>query len=92
MDDVMDDLTRELFRTIFTMDADHEEAVQRAVQLALVGRYYERVADHAVNVGERVDYMVTGTFHEHPTTGAGPSPEAAAPIPADVWASCHPPR
>ncbi len=65
MDDVMDDLTRELFRTIFAVSADHEEAVQRAVQLALVGRYYERVADHAVNVGERVDYMVTGHFHEH---------------------------
>jgi phosphate transport system protein len=67
MDDVMDDLTRELFRTIFTMSVDHDEAIQRAVQLALVGRYYERVADHAVNVGGRVDYMVTGHFHEHPT-------------------------
>jgi phosphate transport system protein len=66
MDDVMDDLTRELFRTIFAMNADHEEAIQRAVQLALVGRYFERVADHAVNVGERVDFMVTGHFHEHP--------------------------
>jgi len=70
MDDVMDDLTRELFSTIFAMNADHDEAIQRAVQLALVGRYYERVADHAVNVGERVDYMVTGRFHEHPTAGA----------------------
>ena len=67
MDDVMDDLTRELFRTIFAVNAEHEEEIQRAVQLALVGRYYERVADHAVNVGERVDYMVTGHFHEHPT-------------------------
>jgi len=67
MDDVMDDLTRELFQTIFAIRADHDEAIQRAVQLALVGRYYERVADHAVNVGERVDYMVTGHFHEHPT-------------------------
>ena len=66
MDDVMDDLTRELFRTIFAMNADHDESIQRAVQLALVGRYYERVADHAVNVGERVDFMVTGHFHEHP--------------------------
>jgi phosphate transport system protein len=68
MDDVMDDLTRELFRTIFAMKADHEESIQCAVQLALVGRYFERVADHAVNVGERVDFMVTGTFREHPTT------------------------
>jgi phosphate transport system protein len=69
MDDVMDDLTRELFGTIFAMRVDHDEAIQRAVQLSLVGRYFERVADHAVNVGERVDYMVTGHFHEHPSTG-----------------------
>ena len=30
------------------------------VQIALVGRYFERMADHAVNIGERVTYMVTG--------------------------------
>ncbi|HEY2812575.1 MAG TPA: phosphate signaling complex protein PhoU [Acidimicrobiales bacterium] len=66
MDDVMDDLTRELFRTIFATNPEQEDSVQRAVQLALIGRYYERVADHAVNVGERVDYMVTGQFREHP--------------------------
>jgi phosphate transport system protein len=76
LDDVMDDLTREMFRTIFTMEATGEEATQRAVQLALVGRYYERVADHAVNVGERVDYMVTGTFHEHPTYPGPPDADA----------------
>ena len=33
---------------------------QQMVQVALVGRYYERMADHAVNIGERVTYMVTG--------------------------------
>jgi phosphate transport system protein len=65
MDQVMDDLQKELFRAIFAMDAVQEEAIQRAVQLALVGRYFERAADHAVNVGERVDFMVTGQFHEH---------------------------
>ena len=32
-------------------------------QLALVGRHYERIADHAVTIGERVGFMVTG---EHP--------------------------
>jgi phosphate transport system protein len=60
MDDVMDDLQKELFRTIFGGQAGDEAALQRAVQVALVGRYFERMADHAVNVAERVEYMVTG--------------------------------
>jgi phosphate transport system protein len=62
MDDVMDDLQKDLFRVIFASPNTDEAAIQRAVQIALVGRYYERVADHAVNVAERVAYMVTGEF------------------------------
>ena len=62
MDDVMDDLQKDLFRAIFASPNDDEAAIQRAVQIALVGRYFERVADHAVNVAERVAYMVTGEF------------------------------
>ena len=60
MDDVMDDLTKSLFRAIFMGGAPDESALQRAVQVALVGRYYERIADHAVNVSQRVHFMVTG--------------------------------
>jgi phosphate transport system protein len=43
-----------------TLDAVHADYIQAAVQLALVGRYYERIGDHAVNIGERVRYMVSG--------------------------------
>jgi phosphate transport system protein len=60
MDDVMDDLQKDLFRAIFSGQSADEAALQRAVQVALVGRYFERMADHAVNVAERVEYMVTG--------------------------------
>lgn len=62
MDDVMDDLQKELYRTIFAAGAHEEAELQRAVQVALLGRYFERIADHAVNIGERVGYMVTGEF------------------------------
>ena len=62
MDDVMDDLQKELYRTIFAAGAHEESELQRAVQIALLGRYFERIADHAVNIGERVGYMVTGQF------------------------------
>jgi phosphate transport system protein len=60
MDDVMDELQKELFRSMLSASSPDDGAVQRSVQLALVGRYYERIADHAVNTGERVDYMVRG--------------------------------
>lgn len=65
MDDVMDDLQKDLFRAIFSSPATDEAALQRAVQVALVGRYFERMADHAVNVAERVRFMVTGELHHH---------------------------
>jgi phosphate transport system protein len=30
------------------------------VQLAVVARFYERIGDHAVNIGERVQFIITG--------------------------------
>ena len=39
--------------------------LQVAVQLAVVARFYERIGDHAVNIGERVRYVVTGWMPEH---------------------------
>jgi len=62
MDDVMDDLQKDLFRAIFEAGGGDEAEVQQAVQLSLIGRYYERIADHAVNFAERVEFMVTGAI------------------------------
>ena len=63
MDDAMDELTKSLFRHILAGDGSDEGTVLLAVQMALVGRHYERTADHAVTIAERVRFMVTG---EHP--------------------------
>jgi phosphate transport system protein len=60
MDDVMDDLQKEMFRAIFAIGAPDESSLQMAVQLALVSRDYERAADHAVMIGRWVAFMVTG--------------------------------
>ena len=64
MDDRLDQIHTDYIQAILELYADVRD-VQAAVQLALVGRYYERIGDHAVNIGERVQYMVTGWLPEH---------------------------
>jgi len=68
MDDSVDALHADYIQSIFESHETSAMQLQTAVQLALVGRYYERIADHAVNIGQRVRYMVTGWLPEH--TGA----------------------
>jgi phosphate transport system protein len=68
IDDRLDQLNRDMVEAIFETKEAAEVDLQVAVQLALIARYYERIGDHAVNIGERVAYMVTGWLPEH--TGA----------------------
>jgi phosphate transport system protein len=57
-DEEMDELRRLHFR--FMLDGEWPHSVESAVDVALLGRYYERIADHAVLMARRVIYMVTG--------------------------------
>jgi phosphate transport system protein len=57
-DDDMDDLERLLYTKILSPEWTH--GVEAAVDAALLGRFYERYADHAVNAGQHVIYLVTG--------------------------------
>ena len=57
-DDAMDDLHRHLFTVI--MDKDWQHGVPSAVDTTLLGRFYERFADHAVSVAKRTVFVVTG--------------------------------
>ena len=59
-DDEMDKLRRNSFTQLLSDDWAH--GVEAAVDIALLGRYYERIADHAVSVGNRVIFVVTGQF------------------------------
>ncbi len=62
MDDAMDDLSKSLFRHQLSFGASADEGtVVKAMQIALIARHYERIADHAVTIAERVVFMVTGT-------------------------------
>lgn len=70
IDQEMDRLRRTSFRELLGSDWKH--GVEPAVDIALLGRYYERIADHAVSIARRVVFLVTG---EHPGHAAG-TPEA----------------
>ena len=58
VDDEMDKLRSNQFRLM--MDDAWPHGVEVAVDIALLGRYYERIADHAVSMARRVVYLVTG--------------------------------
>jgi len=57
-DDLMDDLQKELF--VALLDPRWRHGVGPAVDIALLARFYERFADHAVSVARRVVFLVTG--------------------------------
>ena len=57
-DEEMDRLRRLSFRLM--LDDTWPHGVEAAVDIALLGRYYERIADHTVSVARRVVYLVTG--------------------------------
>lgn len=57
-DDAIDALHRELFSHL--LDDRWRHGIETAVDVTLVGRYYERFADHAVSVAKRVVFLVTG--------------------------------
>ena len=64
MDAYLDGLQREFVQVIFTSHQAEKLDLQVAVQLAIVARFYERIGDHAVNIGERVRFLVTGWVAE----------------------------
>jgi phosphate transport system protein len=65
MDSYLDDLQRQFIQQIFESHSSGRIDLQVAVQLAVVARFYERIGDHAVNIGERVRFVVTGWMPEH---------------------------
>jgi phosphate transport system protein len=57
-DEEVDALRRQIFRMLFAENWSH--GVEPAVDTALIGRYYERFADHAVAIARQVGYLATG--------------------------------
>ncbi|WP_181774677.1 phosphate signaling complex protein PhoU [Amycolatopsis pittospori] len=57
-DDEVDEIHKHLFTVI--MDREWDHGVAAAVDVTLLGRFYERFADHAVSVARRMIFVVTG--------------------------------
>ena len=65
MDAYLDALQKQFIQAIFESQAAGHIDLQVAVQLAYVARFYERIGDHAVNISERVRFVVTGWVPDH---------------------------
>lgn len=59
-DDEMDKLHRDLIEALLADDWAH--GIETAIDMTLLGRYYERFADHAVSISRRVYFSVTGEY------------------------------
>jgi phosphate transport system protein len=60
-DDEMDKLHRQLIATL--LDDNWTYGTEVAIDMTLIGRYYERCADHAVSISRRVYFLVTGEYY-----------------------------
>ncbi|QHT64050.1 phosphate signaling complex protein PhoU [Paenibacillus lycopersici] len=63
-DDQVDALFGQVIRDLYDVMMDNPRTITQAGLITFVGRYIERIADHATNIGESVIYLVTGTRKE----------------------------
>ncbi len=68
-DDEVDRLNDQIYQELLTYMTRDPDTITRAVDLILVGRHLERVADHATNIAEDVYYLVRGTTIKHRLAG-----------------------
>jgi len=59
-DDEIDALHRKIIQTL--LDPTWKHGIETAIDMTLLGRYYERCADHAVSIARRVYFLVTGSY------------------------------
>ena len=65
MDDEVDKLNESLFRIVVTHILEDPKTISSAIELLLVGRNLERVADLSTNIGEDAVYLAEGKQIKH---------------------------
>ena len=61
-DDLLDELHEDTFAAL--LSGGWDGSIQEAVDVTLLGRYYERFGDHGVSIARRVTYLVTGVLSQ----------------------------
>ncbi len=64
-DDQVDRINDQIFRELLTYMMESPNSIARAVELILVSRNLERIADHATNIGEEVVFIEEGRNIKH---------------------------
>lgn len=64
-DEEVDDLNRQIFRETITYMLSDPQTINRAIKIASLSKYLERIADHATNIAEMVIFMVKGKSIRH---------------------------
>ncbi len=59
-DDQVDKLFGQIFRELLTIMMENPRTITQATHLLFVGRWLERISDHATNIAEEVIFLVTG--------------------------------
>ena len=60
IDDIIDGLNKQVFNELVLIMMGDPKTVDQAGKLMLVGRHLERAGDHAINIANRVNYIITG--------------------------------
>jgi phosphate transport system protein len=64
-DDMIDQLTEQLFRELISYMVEAPQTTTRAIRLLFIAKYLERIADHATNIAEMVVFTVKGKSIRH---------------------------
>ena len=64
-DDVVDDMFNQVKSELVQMISESREDGEIFIDVMMVAKYFERIADHVVNIAEWVEYSVTGVHKEH---------------------------
>ena len=71
-DDIVDQLNVQVFRELLTFMMEDPKTISRATRLMFIGKYLERMGDHATNIAEMVIFMVKGKDIRHMGIAAQP--------------------